>query len=78
MEDNLDKEAKFMVKWYSKITVQGKATIAAGVKIDDYTVPDVYTITETQAPNKYCKFNGTIKVIVAKESSWWRIQIDKK
>ena len=49
--------------------VTGRLTIADNVTInkDNVSTKDVYTIKETKAPDKYCKFDGKIEVTVEKE-----------
>ena len=49
--------------------VIGKLTIANGIKINSSNVSknDTYEIKETVAPDKYCKFDGTISITVEKE-----------
>ncbi len=66
--EQLDSKATFNVNGVEK-EVTGKLEIASDVKInsDNYTQDDVYTIKETKAPDKYCKFNGTITITVTKE-----------
>ena len=76
--NQLNSTAKFNVNNQEK-TVQGRLAIATGVEITESNLnrADVYTITETQAPNKYCKFNGTIKVTVTKKKTNGKYEIDE-
>ena len=64
----LNSTATFVVNGETK-TVTGELTIAKDVEINSSNVntPDVYTIKETVPPDKYCKFDGTIKVTVNKK-----------
>ena len=72
---NLSSKAKFSVKGpgdtaekEKEVTGELKFTGETPVKINASNVntPDVYTIKEIQAPDKYCKFDGTITVTVNK------------
>ncbi|MCI8641770.1 MAG: Cys-Gln thioester bond-forming surface protein [Clostridia bacterium] len=76
--NQLNKETKFNVN-NQEVTVQGQLAIATNVAITEanINVADVYTITETKAPDKYCKFNGTIKVTVTKKKSDGKYEIDE-
>ena len=66
----LDSAAKFEVTTNGvkeEKTVVGKLTIAKGMPIDaDHLTDDVYVIRETQAPDEYCEFDGTITITVSK------------
>lgn len=65
--EQLNSKATFIVNGATK-EVTGKLTIANDVKINSSNVStnDVYTIEETVAPDKYCKFDGKIIVTVEK------------
>ena len=64
----LNSRATFEVNGEIK-NVTGKLEIASNVAITEENVSkaDVYTIKETVAPDKYCKFEGTIVVTVTKK-----------
>ena len=67
----LNSTAKFEVTTNGKTeekTVTGKLTIAQNMPIDkDHLTDDIYVIKETQAPDSYCEFDGTITITVSKK-----------
>ena len=71
--EQLDSKATFNVKGSTireeTKEVIGKLTIANGIEINSSNVSkdDTYEIKETIAPDKYCKFDGTISITVEKE-----------
>ena len=73
----LDSKATFKVNGVTKEVI-GKLTIADSVKINASNVAtnDVYTIEETVAPDKYCRFDGKIIVTVEKvlEGNTYRVK----
>ena len=52
-----------------RVDVTGSLEIASDVEIlpEKVDEPDIYTIKEIEAPNKYCEFDGTIIVKVSKK-----------
>ena len=67
----LNSTAKFVVTTNGKTeekTVTGKLTIAQNMPVDkDHLTDDIYVIKETQAPDSYCEFDGTITITVSKK-----------
>ena len=67
----LNSTAKFEVTTNGKTeekTVTGKLTIAQNMPVDkDHLTDDIYVIKETQAPDSYCEFDGTITITVSKK-----------
>ena len=67
----LNSTAKFEVTTNGKTeekTVTGKLTIAPNMPVDkDHLTDDIYVIKETQAPDSYCEFDGTITITVSKK-----------
>ena len=66
--EQLNSTATFIVNGEQK-QVTGKLTIANNVEIttENVSIADVYTIEETVPPDKYCKFDGKITIIVTKK-----------
>lgn len=56
--------AKFNINGSEKETNNGILTIASGVEVKDANKVDTYTIKETQAPQNYKMFDGTINLKV--------------
>lgn len=56
--------AKFSINGAEKQTNNGILTIASGVEVKDANKVDTYTIKETQAPQNYKMFDGTITLKV--------------
>ena len=73
--EDLNSTATFEVNGVEK-TVTGRLTIADDVAITD-TTTDIYTIKETVPPDKYCAFDGTIKIEVIKKQDGDSYAIDK-
>ncbi len=67
----LNSTAKFEVTTNGKTeekTVTGKLTIAQNMPVDkEHLTDDIYVIKETQAPDSYCEFDGTITITVSKK-----------
>ena len=56
--------AKFEVNGNEAITSNGKIVVASNVKVNDDTTVGTYTIKETEAPENFTLFNGTITLNV--------------
>lgn len=65
----LNSQATFEVNGVEK-QVTGRLEVVSGVKItsENLSTVDTYVIRETVAPDKYCKFNGTINIRVTKKN----------
>ncbi len=76
--EQLNEKAKFKVakgtqtlEEAEEVEVTGRLTIAEDVKIngDNVSESDTYMVQETQAPDKYCEFDGIINITVNKRIS---------
>ena len=75
--NQLDSEATFEVNRETK-TVTGRLEIAKKeINSTNYTIEDSYDIKEIQAPDGYCKFDGTITVKVVKKNENGTFEVDK-
>ncbi|MBP3256219.1 MAG: DUF11 domain-containing protein [Clostridia bacterium] len=66
--EQINETATFEVNG-TQVTVTGRLTIVSNktINADNVTLVDTYIIKELVPPDKYCKFDGTIKIEVYKE-----------
>ena len=74
----LNSQATFNVNGVEK-QVTGRLEVVNGAKITSENVStiDTYTIRETVAPDKYCKFDGIINIKVSKKNDNGTYKVDK-